>query len=552
MLDLAVIDRRQASSEPRTKRRRFGRRPITVDSNAQPVSDKESRKSAQAGRNTLDAVKRSLLGRSDWMGLNVARPLCMKFPSAHELESIGRRRKVTAEEKQRRDVVRTGYQRDPLPDPVLQSRLHQPSFDDVSKEAASIRIGSNIHQSQTTTMPHLSKKQASKKCQSESSGSMLLDREVPTYHNAIYGGSKPGNPLTVSTVSAERSQRASLEKSLVSLEQVRDSETFDEVKAKSDSINKRGPSPHPQRVVKKMGRRAVDRSLASDGVGSSSVIVGRRLLRSTPPRSAVSYLRTTSKEQRSRPQDGEKASQQVPGSLSSDFLPSNCGYDNDHGVRNSDASSIQRLPSKKLPEAEECGVNPVAPGGIENKPQDRSKFTLELQVEAEAQAARVAHAPSRQKHHAVARSWNHQAELPPPRSHPNQFGDVPDKAIRPACEASGEQGSRPAACLPAFCKTLHPDKSAQDIAPPSHQLGYLLQSPARRDEPAVINKSIFRSPNMLSAGQYSPINVGLRQERLRQENLRRQRLGKSRRLKAVQGDHRLGVNARWFQERATA
>ncbi len=568
---LPVIDNGKASSEPRTKCRRFDCQPsinpdhsdgglissthvhqrnIETDSNAQPVSEKKSRKSAQAGRNTLDAVKRSLLGRSDWMGLNVARPLRMKFPSAHELESIGRRRKVTAEDKQRRDVARTGYHRGPLPDTVLQSRLHQHHFDDAPKEVASIRIGSHIHQSQTTTMPHPPKKQASKICQSESSESMLLDREVPTYHNSIYGGSNSGDPLTASTVSAEQSKCPSLEKSLVSLEQVRDSETFDEVKAKSDSISKRGSPPHPQRVVRKTGRRAVDRSLASDGATSSSIIVGRRLLRSSSPRSEGSYLRTTSREQRPGPRDGESSSQQIPGCLSSDFLPSNCGYDYDHGVRNSHASNNQRLSSRKLPEATESGDNPVAPGGIENQLQDRSKFTLELQVEAEAQAALVSQTPNRQKNHEIAGPRNHQIELPLPRSHPKVVGDVHDKAIRPACEVSEEHGSDPAAYLPAFGENPLCNKSAQDIPRPPPELDQSLQSPARRDEPAVIHKNIFRSPNMLSAGQHSPIHVRLRQEHLGQENLRRQRLGKSQRLKALQDDHRLGVTAQSDENQA--
>ena len=566
-----VADPCEASSGLSTKRRRFDRQPsispdhsnggselpthvqqrnVTTESNAQPVSEKESRKSAQAGRNTLDAVKRSLLRHSDWMGLNVARPLRMEFPSTRELESIGRRRKVTAEDKQRRPVAQTGYHLGPLPDPVLHSRLHQHHSDDVQKEVASIRIGSNIHQSQTTTMPHPLKKPASITCQSESSESMLLDREVPTYHNSICGRSNSENPLTVSMLLAERPRHASPKTSLVSLEQVRDSETFDEVKAKSDSISKQSSPPHPQTVVKNMNQRAVARSLASDRVKSSSIIVGHRLLRSTPPRSEGSYLCTTSKEQRPRPRNGENSSQQILGSLSSDFLPSNRRYDDNHGVRNSRASSNQRLSSRELPEATESGVGHGAPGGIENQPQDRSKFTLELQVEAEAEAAGVAHAPSRPKDRAGAGLRNHQIELPLHRSHPNLFGDGPDKAIQPACAAGEEQESNSTVCPPAFGGDLHRDESAQGIPWARPEMGQSLQPPTRRNKTAGIHKSNARSPNILAARQYSPIHVQLRQENPRQENFMRHRLGKSQRPKAPQGDRSPGVTARSDEDQA--
>ncbi|ERF76972.1 hypothetical protein EPUS_02685 [Endocarpon pusillum Z07020] len=560
-----------ASSGLSTKRRRFDRQPnispghsssgselpthvhqryFTTESNAQPVSEKESRKSTEVERNTLNGVKRSLLRHSDWMGLNVARPLRMKFPSTCELESIGRRRKVIAEDKQRRAVAQTGYYLGPLPDPALHSRLHQHHSDDVQKEVVSIRIGSNIHQSQTTTMPHPFKKLASIKRQSESSESMLLDREVPTCHNSIYDRSNSENPLTESMMLAERPRYASLNKSLVSLEQVRDSETFDEVKAKSDSVSKQSSQPHSQTVVKTMKRRAVDRRLASDGVRSSSIIMGHRLLRSTPPRSEGSYLRTTPKKQRRRPRIGENSSQQIPGSLSSDFLPSNRRCDENHGVRNSRASSNQRLSFRELPEATEPGVNHVALGGIENQTQDRLKFTLELQVEAETEAAGVVHAPSREKDHVGASPQNHQIELPLHSSHPNLFGDGTDKAIQPACAAGEERESNSTACSPAFGGDLHRDKSAQGIPRALPEMGQSLQPPTRMNETAGVHKSIARSPDMLAARQYSPIHVQLRQAKPRQENFMRQRLGQSQQPEAPQGDRRSGITARSDESQA--
>ena len=464
------------------------------------------------------------------MGLNAARPLHMKFPLTQELENIGRRRKVTVDDRERKDGPKPRYPRCPAPDSVFLPRRPQQESDNLQLESVSIRIGSNIHQSQSTMIPHLSHRPASEVCQSGSSESMLLDKELSTCRRSIDLESNSKMIVMASTDSRERPECTKIAKPLISLEQVRDSETFDEVKAKSDSISKQDSANQQQLLPKSINRRVANRSLASEGPNSSSVAVGRHLLQSTPLHSDDSGL---------RPMTGGQLSKPAPGSLSSNFLPAIRGSDDNYTARpRSSSYRNQKMSSKPLIGVIEPRASCLASDSSQNQLHDRSKFTLELQAEAEAQAAETADVSIPLKHHIDSVCSKPSKRSPLSRHHSKPAGDDTDKASGPAYSVREEKTSKPSESSPASTDTRHCATSGQKNTRTYPGIGQSLWCIERAKGPEAAHRDIRASSDMLPGSNNSPDRV-----QPRQTIPMRQRLGVSQRPDHQQSDRRHTVAA---------
>jgi hypothetical protein len=542
-----AIDFCEASGAHSTKRRRFDRDPnlrpnlrlnrsnggldaedqtrereSTADSKAQQDSEKESRKSAQAERNPLDGVKRNLLRRSDWMGLTAARPLRMKFPSAEELESIGRRRKVTVKDRKRQKGMQTRNYHYVAQNTVFPLHLPQNQADDRETEGASIRFGSNIHQTQTAPMLSQPHQPASRMYHSESSESMLLDKEIPCCHQYADIGSNRKNALTTSRCSVQGSRSTGTDIPLVSLDQVRDSETFDEVKAMSESISKQSSANQQLRRPMTTNRRAANRSLASEEVRSSSVIGGRRLVQSTLSRleGVDSYL--NSEARMLRPVSGIRVPQPMPDSLSSDFLPPTRDHDykSEEPLRNLSHSS-GRVPSKSSVRLPEAQANFLPPESSHKQPHNRSKFTLELQVERAVQAAETADVLVSNKHGSSVMLSKYRDNLSTPRQHSKPTENA-TRATFKSADALRHGSESSVSEYSLALKTSTPGKITTEKTLRVYPGTCLsLQSSHRENGQKVVNGTIAASSTVMQPRKASQDRVWWR------NNPMRQRLGMS-------------------------
>jgi hypothetical protein len=231
-----------------------------------------TRKSAAAKENTLQTVKRNLLEKPDWMGLSAARPLKMTFPPAEEMEKICKRRKTKIADEQRtaRAQPASGFH------PAINSRRRTGQRGSSASlqhtDDASIRIGSNIHQTQETPGLGSKKRSSPDTSQIASTESMLLDKfdggtllvdQIRDAEEALRptDGQHPALPKTSDQgknrhVFADFERESKFESSrflpgwahswspneqseidtgraLPTLDQLRDSKTFDELKARS-------------------------------------------------------------------------------------------------------------------------------------------------------------------------------------------------------------------------------------------------------------------------------------------------------------------------------
>jgi hypothetical protein len=275
-----------------------------------------NRKSAAAEPNTLKNVKRNLLKKSDWMGLSAARPLKMAFTTVEEMEHIGKRRKITEPDQQRKATAQSDSRSRPAIHRRHRKGQHGSDTSVLHTEDASIRIGANIHQTQTT--PRLSNKepQVPTVSRSASTEPMLLDKfnggasplgqtqkveqalpptngrrslspEIllqsetrPAFSNPD-GANKVEDarfaPSRVHAYSAE--QRSEVESGWVlpTLDQVRDSKNFDELKARSATMSPKGLNFPPPSLPNSIALNEVPRNgyIVDD---SSSIMNGRHLL----------------------------------------------------------------------------------------------------------------------------------------------------------------------------------------------------------------------------------------------------------------------------------
>jgi hypothetical protein len=288
------------------------------NSSGQTSTADHNRKSAIAEANTLQDTKRNLLKKSDWMGLSAARPLKMAFATAQEMESIGKRRKITETDRRMKAVAL----QDPKSYPT--ANCHRRVSNNRNKastphtEDAGIRIGVDIHQTWTTPLLTNGGRPTPDGSASASTASMLLGSfdwaesvlgprqsaecaspltgNQPGYSPKISVQDKawPALPITVRADKCEDSHflsnhacasspkspsKADTEPMLPTLDQLRDSKSFDEVKARSASGSLKVPTLSPLSLFRLMSPKDV----THDGHGvdnSSSAVKDRRLLQS--------------------------------------------------------------------------------------------------------------------------------------------------------------------------------------------------------------------------------------------------------------------------------
>jgi hypothetical protein len=186
--------------------------------------------------NTLEHVKRSLLKQSDWLSIAPARPPKINSRPSADSGQIGRRRRVTREDRARQKhcADQRKVEHDLIKPFAQKTRAFQPA----ESENVSIRIGSNIHQSQAIESGHQSEKRATAVSQSSSTEPMLLDileaqvtvrpmKDLGPYYFEQQGNN---NYLPDQQVDGEA---ITDDNSLIPLEKARDFANFDEVKAYS-------------------------------------------------------------------------------------------------------------------------------------------------------------------------------------------------------------------------------------------------------------------------------------------------------------------------------
>jgi hypothetical protein len=287
-------------------------------SSGQTSTADHNRKSAIAEANTLQNAKRNLLKKSDWMGLSAARPLKMAFATVQEMESIGKRRKITETDRRRKAVTLQDSKSYPAANCHRRMSKNRSKASIPHTEDASISIGVDIHQAWTTPLLANGGRPTPDGSASASTESMLLDRFDWT--ESVLGprqsaecaspltGNQPGYspnilvqdeawpvlPIMVRadkhedshflsnhtcTSSPKGPSKADTAPMLPTLDQLRDSKSFDEVKARSASGSLKAPTLSPLSLSRLMPPKDV----IHDGHGvdsSGSAVRGRRLLQS--------------------------------------------------------------------------------------------------------------------------------------------------------------------------------------------------------------------------------------------------------------------------------
>ena len=268
-------------------------------------------KSVPPGDPLID-LKRRLLQKTDWVGLAATKPAQIRFQPAEEMERIGRRRKVTKQERKQRPPQTHRLQPHHNIIQPFRHRDSQSVQPFINEKDYSIRIGSNIHQTQTTKE---SFQQSIRSSQSQSTHpeSMLLDKLDP--------------PLIPTRVPRQelRNDKAlrvqSVSSGLISLRDARNLKTFDEVLQRSSSQVREMPSV-------RTGKGADDTLMASNTrlhqqASDSDLMPGTRLAADTPSLPSMpqlqeysaSRIRQTSSEQTSQlnvAEPGQVASARLP------------------------------------------------------------------------------------------------------------------------------------------------------------------------------------------------------------------------------------------------
>ena len=369
-------------------------------------------KPVEIARIPLDTVKRKLLRRSDWMGLSVARPRHLAFPSAEERENLGRRRKVLKVEHSSRHINRP-LTRHHVGD-IGTARHDRPG--EMQKEDISIRVGSNIHQSQTTSVSKSSGELESINSHGVSSGSMLLDQEVRSLENT-QAPSGRGSPS--SRKASEKGPLSEDEYGLItSLSAVRHIQSFDGVKAQSDLLREQQSIRNGGKSPGKVVRKDDETRLSTES--SSSVIKGDRILQSN---SSITPSLC------SRPQLGKELS------TSGAKRPTDACHD----------SSAAGHPANSSGRATKSSEPPIltTSAGRPNSQESRcsqtgnkrtAEFTLVHQVEAEKWSNRVGssflRSNAKRKSHQLNDASNHTAPLSPSHLREGSAPNDEDQAWR--------------------------------------------------------------------------------------------------------------------------
>lgn len=277
-----------------------------------------NRKSAIAEANTLQNTKRSLLKKYDWAGLSTAPPLKMAFVTVQEMESIGKRRKITETDRRGKAVALQDSKSYPAANCRRRMSKNRSKASVPHAEDASIRIGADSHQTWTTPLLTNGGRPTPDGSASASTESMLLDSfdwaesilapRQSAECASPFTGNQPGHPPKISVqdeawpalpimVRADKHgdfhclssharasspkgpSKADTEPMLPTLDQLRGSKSFDEVKAKSASGSLKTLTFSPLSLFRPMSPENV----TQDGHGaddSSSAMKGWRLLQS--------------------------------------------------------------------------------------------------------------------------------------------------------------------------------------------------------------------------------------------------------------------------------
>ena len=186
---------------------------------------------------TIDHVKQQLLKNSDWLGLTVSKPPKYQFAPPEEMDKLGRRKIWRSGARRRKEQLQVAHQ--------AKSRLRnaQDAQDERRllvrpDESISIRFGSNIHGTQTSAQER-TQPQHTPSVKSSATESMILDQ---------YEGVEAANPFRIvhleeSPVLRPREyDRAEASRKsppvILPLNEVRDLETFDQIKARSESLTR--------------------------------------------------------------------------------------------------------------------------------------------------------------------------------------------------------------------------------------------------------------------------------------------------------------------------
>ena len=263
---------RKASQPPRIDH--------TSNSLSQDSKVEHNSKFAAVEVNTIENVKRGLLERSDWMGLSAARPLQIGFASIEEMDRIGKRRKITKEDRQSRAVAIGHHQNyQSGPNRILRGNQAGRASPILNTDDISIRIGRNIHQTQTTTVESDLDRPTPPFAGSIPSESMLLDdldTNIPDPLRRQESDSTSAPNTRHSLFSVKGCKTTQQETSLPFLDQILDSESFDEVKARSASSTSNCPSFLRTGELTTITRRAAKQSAKQED--SSSIVKGYRIL----------------------------------------------------------------------------------------------------------------------------------------------------------------------------------------------------------------------------------------------------------------------------------
>ncbi|KAJ9271539.1 hypothetical protein DTO212C5_2331 [Paecilomyces variotii] len=123
-----------------------------------------------ASSSRLDILKQKLLQKNDWVTVSVTRPLKISYVSAEEREKVGRRRKITDDDRQRQKAP---AQRVISPEFYTRKRRKLDQEGNKTGTSRDINIIINSYRPDTALLSTAAKIQHSQ----QSSESMLLDRE---------------------------------------------------------------------------------------------------------------------------------------------------------------------------------------------------------------------------------------------------------------------------------------------------------------------------------------------------------------------------------------
>jgi len=328
---------------------------------------------APPARNTLTAVKQSLLKRSDWMGLAAAKPLKINFALAEEMEKIGRRRKITLKDKKRLrefQMVPQVHHNTIKPFRGPLSREYTPAAE---HGEASIRIGGNIHQTETTRGTINTHAASPAMPSSMSDESMLLDRyEAAAITNSPRQRAPKKVRDEVYIAEGDDLHQEDRSMNLISLENALDSTNFDQIRERSSSaVIQRHVSAISYNSPCLPSRMSGQHKSKATQDASSSMIRGRHLLQSDD---SMPGTRTNSQNEGFQVQRG----------IEDIFMQENTRISGpERRMRNSKVAPLSRKSgASDVP-------RPTTPGGVRGTEPDAARpplsvssarFTLEHQV----------------------------------------------------------------------------------------------------------------------------------------------------------------------------